>query len=278
MSELAVPQSGRSPFDAIKRRGVIGGREQEVWSARELVPMLGYANWKRIPEVLDRVKASIVNAGHNDSDHLVGAYQMIGIGKGATRQVDDFHLSRYACYLVAMNGDPRKPEIAAAQAYFCLQTYRAEKMDEAASQNAIVPAVLGFLERMEARAAEREERLLKTFEGIGQGLIAAVRQGVPALPAEPKPLTNAEKKRRAVEALKDPKTGDPDIYSNRDLARLCGVTPSWLGKMRKKLVNEGVKQVDPDLSAAGRNGARASNTVRGRRLSDPSLFDADLRN
>jgi DNA-damage-inducible protein D len=114
-------------FDSIRQVNPYG---QEYWSARELAPLLGYKSWDRVPELIDRAKAVCQNTGQVAEDHIRGASKMIAIGKGAHREVPDYLLSRFGCYLVAMNGDPRKPEIAAAQAYFAVQTRRAERWDE----------------------------------------------------------------------------------------------------------------------------------------------------
>ena len=91
----------------------------ECWSARELYPILGYAKWQTFENVLGKAKEACQNASVETSNHFTGISKTILMPKGASKDIEDFMLTRYACYLVAQNGDPRKSEIAFAQNYFC---------------------------------------------------------------------------------------------------------------------------------------------------------------
>jgi DNA-damage-inducible protein D len=109
-----------APFDAIRITTLEG---REYWSARDLMPLLGYgADWRNFHNAIGRARATCSNSGGDTVTNFVGATKVAASGPGA----EDVHLSRYACYLVAMNGDPRKTEIANAQTYFAIKTREAE--------------------------------------------------------------------------------------------------------------------------------------------------------
>ncbi len=110
-------------FESIKSVNPYG---QEFWSARDLQPLLGYDKWQKFEQAIERAKTACEQTGNVVADHFTGAGKMIIAGKGAQRQVKDYNLSRFACYLIAQNGDPRKPEIATAQVYFAIATRQNE--------------------------------------------------------------------------------------------------------------------------------------------------------
>ena len=126
----------------------------ECWSARELQTLLGYSKWENFANVIDKAKIACEGVGHNVSEHFPDVRKTIPMPKGAEKEIDDYLLTRYACYLVAQNGDPRKEQIAFAQTYFAVQTRKAELIEKRLLE----------VERVKARAKLQETE--KKLSGI----------------------------------------------------------------------------------------------------------------
>lgn len=102
----------------------------ECWSARDLQEILGYAKWDNFAKVIEKARTACENSGQLVIDHFAGVGKMVDLGSGSQRTVEDFALTRYACYLVAQNGEPSKPAVAFAQTYFAVQTRRQELIEQ----------------------------------------------------------------------------------------------------------------------------------------------------
>lgn len=102
----------------------------DYWLARDVQHLLGYAEWRNFGLVVSKAKTACEVSGHGVGDHFVDVSKMVQLGSGSQRDIDDIMLTRYACYLIAQNGDPRKPEIAFAQTYFAVQTRKAELIEQ----------------------------------------------------------------------------------------------------------------------------------------------------
>ncbi len=115
-------------FEEIVQRETETGAE--FWLARDLQPLLGYARWENFIKVISKAKISCKTAGYEVADHFLDITKMVTVGSGAQRPIDDIALDRYACYLIAQNGEPSKDEIAFAQTYFAVQTRKQEIIEK----------------------------------------------------------------------------------------------------------------------------------------------------
>ena len=129
MSEQLPAPAASNTFERIKR---VNAQGQESWSARDLARVLEYLNFRNFRPVIEKAKEACANSGYAVADHFAEMRNMVGIGSGAQRELEDWALSRYACYLVIQNADPSKPLVALGQSYFAVQTRRQELADDEA--------------------------------------------------------------------------------------------------------------------------------------------------
>ena len=142
MNENNLARNPKS-FEELKQTNQFGG----ILDARDLQPLLGYNHWRSFDNAITKAITSCEKSGNEPGHYFVRVRKMISLGKGGEREVPDYHLSRFACYLIAQNGDPRKPEIANAQKYFAVQTRRQEVSDILAAD----------MERLEMRKQASED-------------------------------------------------------------------------------------------------------------------------
>jgi DNA-damage-inducible protein D len=123
----AVANSSHRTFEGMRQ---IDGEGNEFWSARQLAKVLDYSEYRHFLPVVERAREACQNSGQSIEDHFEEVLEMVEIGSGAMRPINDYRLSRYACYLIVQNGDPAKPVIAAGQTYFATQTRLQELEDQ----------------------------------------------------------------------------------------------------------------------------------------------------
>lgn len=130
--ERSIQKVHQSTFESIRR---INQRSQDYWSARELAKILEYSEFRHFLSVIDKAKEACINSGQDVSDHFEDVLEMVSIGSGAQREIQDVRLSRYACYLIVQNADPSKPIVALGQTYFAVQTRKQELIEQTDYQN-----------------------------------------------------------------------------------------------------------------------------------------------
>ena len=158
---MNVPANRNRTFEELRRIDESGN---EYWSARELFPVLEYSRWEKFRPLVEKAKIACETAGAKASDHFHFEVKMIDLAKGAKREIEDFRLSRYACYLIVQNGDSSKPVIALGQTYFAIQTRRQELADDAAF-NALSEEDRRLFLRREMR--EHNKTLVETAKRAG---------------------------------------------------------------------------------------------------------------
>ena len=131
MSDDITLSGPAKDFEAIKH---IDKHGIEYWDARELMPLLGYIQWRAFEEVIAKAAKACINSGQSVDNHFARISKMVPIGSNAVREVTNYKVDRYACYLIAQNGDPSKSEIALAQTYFVLQTRRHELYEKSSEE------------------------------------------------------------------------------------------------------------------------------------------------
>ena len=127
-----VKQYSKQAFEEIKRVNEYG---REYWEARQLQGVLEYSKWGNFVKVIEKAKEACRNSQFDIDDHFADVGKMVDIGSGTQRTIDDMHLSRYACYLIVQNSDPRKEVVALGQTYFAIQTRRQEQADQIVQLN-----------------------------------------------------------------------------------------------------------------------------------------------
>ena len=200
-SNIVTTNQPDSPFDSIRRYRADGS---EYWSARELMSTLGYKTWQKFSDAIDRAIASCENSTGSRFDHFTDIGNMVKRSQGGGVTQQDFHLSRFACYLIAMNGDPRKPEIAMAQSYFAIKTREAEVVIPQQNDQLLMMQ----LENENLRLANENMRIQQDLLGLQNNMLCL--HGAPvilALSGKSDQLVEIEKE---VTIIFEPETGRED--------------------------------------------------------------------
>ncbi len=205
------------------------GSLNEYWLARELQPLLGYKQWRQFEDCVERATLACRNSGGQVLDHFADARKMIQAGKGANRELQDYRLSRYGCYLSAMNGDPRKPEIAAAQTYFAVKTREAE----------VLPTQIAEIElkKLELHLLQAKQQYLDRSYAIQLSTSPAM---LAWLRGETPPPARVESKDRFVDSRTGKEVGSSNGRSLTQLITEVGLNPK--SKRDKDRVKHALKR------------------------------------
>jgi DNA-damage-inducible protein D len=206
----------RSSFEIVTQ----GEHDIEFWYARDLQKLLGYNEWRNFVFVINKAKQACKNSGHITEDHFVDVNKMVPLGSGSQREIDDLKLTRYACYLIAQNGDPKKNEIAFAQTYFAVQTRKQELIEQRIFE----------VERLQAR--EKLSQSEKQISGIlfergvdSQGFARIKSKGDQALFGG-----------KTTQQMKD-KLGIPEKRALADFLPTITINPTFRSKITNKTPN-----------------------------------------
>lgn len=184
-----------SPFDSIKHTE----NEQEIWYARELQKFLNYSRWDDFESAIKRAKTSIYNAGMQEHSWIEEYLKPITSGRGRVQEVTDYRLNRYACYVIAMNGDPHKPEIAAAQTYFAVKTRQAEIQQSVARIDPEFQALLNETMTSIKTFVEQQSNIRKDVDDLQDR------------------ITKLEEEKRHLSVVKEADSYDP-VAANGDIS------------------------------------------------------------
>jgi DNA-damage-inducible protein D len=155
------------PFESIKK---VDENGVEYWEARELLSILGYSRWENAEEVISRAATACINSGENVDNHFHQLVKMVNIGSNTVREVRDYKLDRYACYLVAQNGDSKKGNVALAQSYFAVQTRKQEifeRMNEEERRLFIRQEVIAHNKKLSSTAKKSGVKAFGLFHDAG---------------------------------------------------------------------------------------------------------------